>query len=103
MSYKKIVLERYYLEELKKKVNNKNSKISKLQKTLKLKKEKKEKIKENLKKARNIYKEIRENKKETEPKKEDQTINNNTNFITIDNYIFREYYNNTFIDTNNTI
>ena len=45
----------------------------------------------------------RKQKAELEPEpKEEQTINNNTNFITIDNYIFREYYNNTFIDTNNT-
>ena len=103
MSYKKIVLERYYLEQSHKKINKNNNKISKLQNTLKLKKEKKEKQKETLRKARNIYKEIRENKKETEPKKEDQTINNNTNFITIDNYVFREYYNNIVIDNNNTI
>lgn len=106
MSYKKIVLERYYLEQSHKKINDNNNKISKLQNTLKLKKEKKEKQKETLRKARNIYKEIREKKTEaeteTEPTKEEQTINNKTNFITIDNYVFREYYNNTFIDTNNT-
>ena len=108
MSYKKILLERYYLEQTHKKINDNknNNKISKLQNTLKLKKEKKEKQKETLRKARNIYKEIREKKTETEtetePTKEEQTINNKTNFITIDNYIFREYYNNTFIDTNNT-
>jgi len=102
MSYKKLLLERYYLEQSHKKINDNNNKISKLQNTLKLKKEKKEKQKENLRKARNIYKEIREKKTETEPTKEEQTINNKTNFITIDNYIFREYYNNTFIDTNNT-
>jgi len=101
MFYKKILLERYYLEELKKKVNNKNSKISKLQKKLKLKKEKKEKIKENLKKARNIYKENREKKTETEI--ENEKINNEEKFITIDNYIFRDYYNNIIIDTNKTI
>jgi len=38
MSYKKIILEKYYLEQSQKKINNK---ISKLQNTLKLKKEKK--------------------------------------------------------------
>ena len=103
MSYKKIVLERYYLEQANKKINKNNNKISKLQNTLKLKKEKKEKQKENLRKARNIYKEIREKNTETEPTtKEEQTINNKTNFITIDNYVFREYYNNIVIDTNNT-
>ena len=103
MSYKKIVLERYYLEQSHKKINKNNNKISKLQNTLKLKKEKKEKQKENLRKARNIYKEIREKNTETEPTtKEEQTINNKTNFITIDNYVFREYYNNIVIDTNNT-
>ena len=94
MSYKKIILEKYYLEHSQKKINNK---ISKLQNTLKLKKEKKEKQKETLRKARNIYKEIREKNTETEPTKEEQTINNKTNFITIDNYVFREYYNNTVL------
>jgi hypothetical protein len=98
MSYKKIVLERYYLEQSHKKINKNNNKISKLQKTLKLKKEKKEKIKENLKKARTIYKENREKKTETEI--ENEKINNEEKFITIDNYIFRDYYNNTFINNN---
>jgi|TARA_B110000858_G_C17425347_1_gene303011 hypothetical protein len=63
MSYKKIILEKYYLEQSQKKINNK---ISKLQNTLKLKKEKKKVKQDNLNKARQLYKEKRDKAKNEE-------------------------------------
>ena len=63
MSYKKIILEKYYLEQSQKKINNK---INKLQNTLKLKKEKKKVKQDNLNKARQLYKEKRDKAKNEE-------------------------------------
>ena len=63
MSYKKIILEKYYLEQSQKKINNK---ISKLQNTLKLKKKKKKVKQDNLNKARQLYKEKRDKAKNEE-------------------------------------